>query len=464
MSNEETFVWTSITEASKALANKSISSIELTQTLLKRIEAQDDYYGAYVYVDREGALKAARQADDQIAAGEDKGPLHGIPVAIKDIFGVQGMPTRCGSVIEEQFVPDTDAVVVRNLRAAGAVILGKVATTEFALSGYHPTNTPPQNPWGHDRWAGVSSSGSGVATAAGLAFGALGTDTGGSVRYPAAANGVVGLKPTHGSLSVDGVFPLAPSLDHVGTFARCVADAALLYEAARGTVSPSFDAEASPAGSMRIGVNQEFVDAHADPEVAGAVRKAVEFLASQGHKLVDVDLSVFSEIAPLWGGTTAFEAAQAHKDLFPEHADSYGPVFRDLLEQGVQISEEDIGQLKAVRAISVAKIDALMSNVDVLAIPSAPLPAMALEEFPPQAVLPPETVAEFVTFTAPLNFSGHPTLSAPCGFSKEGLPLSLQLVGQRQAESTLLQLMASYERATDWHLRRPPAPPLAGQN
>tara|TARA_R110002110_G_scaffold415730_2_gene654522 strand:+ start:2105 stop:3481 length:1377 start_codon:yes stop_codon:yes gene_type:complete len=456
MTDATQLLFHSLTEVADLLAEGALSSVELTGALLDRIEATDDYYGAYVRVDRDGALAAAKEADTKRAKGYALGPLHGVPLAVKDIFGVKGLPTRCGSVMDEAFLPDEDAAAVAALRAAGAIILGKATTTEFALSGYHPDLRPPQNPWGHERWAGVSSSGSGVATAAGLAFGAVGTDTGGSVRYPAAANGVVGFKPTYGILNATGVFPLAPSLDHIGTFGRRVLDAALLFDVIHGTSNGPQYTRPSP---LRIGTDVEFINAHAHPEVAAAVGDALKVLEAQGHVIVPVDFSPFTPLAELWGPVTAMEAAEVHKPYFPARAGLYGPVFHDLLEAGNQLTSELKDEINQNRAQATDSLMQLFDGVDALACPSAPQAAMPLAEFPPQAILPPETVAEFVTFTAPFNFAGTPTISAPCGFSSEDLPISLQLVGKRGEDHKIISAMYRFEQATDWHKRIPPAQP-----
>ncbi len=458
MTDQNTLLFQSLSEVSQRIASRDLSPVDLTEAVLNAIDEQDEYYGAYVVVDREGAQKAALDAETEVSRGGYRGPLHGIPIGIKDIFGTNGLPTRCGSVIDAVLVPDKDAAVVANLRKAGAIIIGKTVTTEFALSGYHPTNRPPQNPWGKDRWAGVSSSGSGVSTAAGLAFGALGTDTGGSVRFPSAANGVVGLKPTFGRLSTSGVFPLAPSLDHVGAFGRRVFDAAIICDAAGGKTPRVPNQANSPRRPLRIGLDPAFVEAHADPEVTAAFEQAIGVFEGQGHHFAALDFGPLSQLAALWGPTTAWEAAEVHQKYFPEHADLYGPVFRNLLEEGGQLTADQKNHLESARRDGVSKLSNLLQQVDVLACPSAPSPSMPLSDFPPDAILPADAVAEFVTFTAPFNFSGSPTISAPCGFSTEGLPLSLQLIGKHDDEETLVQLMGAYEQATDWHKRRPPEP------
>ena len=457
MSSSDFSLFSSLTDLIGRIASKEVSPVEVLEAQLARIEQFDPYYGAYVVLDREGAMAAARAAEKAIRAGAALGPLHGAPIAIKDLFGTENLPTRCGSAIEEDLSPNADAAVVANLRRAGAVVLGKAATTEFALSGYHPSNTPPQNPWGRDRWAGVSSSGSGVAVAAGLAFGALGTDTGGSVRFPAAANGIVGLKPRYDALSRDGVFPLSPSLDHVGTFARRVEDAVLLRRACAGDLSTG--PASSATGPRRIGLDFRFIEENADPEVAKAVVEAIGVFERAGHTIVQVDFTIFKEFAALWGPIAALEAWAVHQDLFARHADSYGPVFRHFLELGREISETDKAQLSAAREGLKARFLAVFGGVDALACPSAPLPAMPLAEFPPQLILPPEVVSSFVTFTAAANLVGAPTISAPCGRSAENLPLSLQLIGPMTGEETIVGLMSAYEAATDWKSAIPKDPP-----
>ncbi len=461
MTNVDTLTLRPLSDVARLIASKDLSPVALTEAVLSAIRQKDEYLNAYVVVDHEGARKAASEAEGEILKGQYRGPLHGIPIAVKDIFGTRGLPTRCGSIIDEVLVPDQDADVVKSLRRAGAVIVGKTVTTEFALSGYHPENQPPQNPWGENRWAGVSSSGSAVATSAGLAFGALGTDTGGSIRFPAAVNGIVGLKPTYDRLSTAGVFPLAPSLDHVGVFGRRVLDVMLLFSTLAGLSPIDPNQRISKPPRLRIGVDLSFIKVRVDPEVATAFAWAVAVLEEQGHQIVELDFSQFSDFAVLWGPVTALEAVRVHQNLFTRHSDQYGPVFRNLLEQGFRLTADQAEELRIARRVGVERLLNMFQHADVLACPSAPFPAMSLSDFPPHTPLPDEAAAEFVTFTAPFNFAGLPSMSAPCGFSSDGLPLGLQLIGKHGQEETLLQLMNAYEEATDWHQYSPPAGPDA---
>jgi amidase len=421
----------SLANVADQIKKKTLSPVELTELMLQRIASLNPDYHAYTTICEKPALDQAKKAADEIQKGHYLGPLHGVPIAVKDLFQTEGIPTTCASIVKRNWIPDHDATVVQKLKEAGAIILGKLNMTEFALSGYHPDLTVPQNPWGKNRWAGVSSSGSGVATAAGLAFGTLGSDTGGSIRYPAAANGVVGIKPTFGRVSTHGAFPLAYTLDHIGPITRRVEDAAILLQTIAGfDPKDNFSMRSAPddylgklqsgVKGLRIGIDETYCATDAHPEVTSAV-------------------------------VSAAEAAVAHQDMFPDQADDYGPVFRATLEGAASISGADYSKARLAAAKTKMIFDTLLTDVDLLLCPGSPLPAMPLEEFPPTQVLPPEAVAAFVGFTAPMNFSGHPTISVPCGLSSENLPLGLQLVAQYNDEALLIAAAHAYERATPWH-------------
>lgn len=437
-----------------------VSAVELTQRQLDAIDRHNGSLCAYLHVDRAAALAQAREAGHEIAAGRYRGALHGVPIAIKDLIDVRGMPTSCASPVHGNRLARADATVVARLRQAGAVLLGKLNMTEFALSGYHPERPVARNPWNRDAWAGVSSSGSAVASAAGLAFGTLGTDTGGSIRFPSAVNGVVGLKPSFGTVSRRGVFPLAESLDHVGPIARRVDDVALLFNCIAGVDDADPYCMPGRAGAwkpgsadglagLRVGVDESYVRM-AHPEVAEAVLAAAGSLSSLGAHVVEVELHQVIEACSGWATVVAVEAAMHHLKCFPERARSYGPVFRDLLEAAPRVRASDYAAARLAGTRAATVIERALDVADVLLCPGAPLPAMALSDYPPSAVMPPETVAGFLSFCAPTNFSGHPTLSLPCGFSAEGLPLGMQLVGARGAEALLFCTGKSYEDAHDW--------------
>ncbi|UCE85919.1 MAG: amidase [Deltaproteobacteria bacterium] len=458
--------WTSLMELAERIRTRSLSPVEATTATLERIDALDAALHSYITVLRERALEQAKQAEREISDGRYRGPLHGVPVAVKDLCFTRGVRTTCASKILADFVPDYDAAVVERLSRAGAVVLGKLNMTEFALSGYHPDRPAPVNPWAADRWPGVSSSGSGVATAAGLCFGSIGTDTGGSIRFPSAACGVVGLKPTYGRVSRYGVFPLAESLDHVGPIARRSADAAAMLAAIAGhdARDPTSLRETVPdylasidAGvrGVRIGVDERYCREEVDPELAEAVLGAARALAGQGAELREVEFPDVGEIARWWFAICSAEAAWAHEGTYPSRADDYGPDFRRLLEQGARVRGADYARAHAAREAFRGRLRALFEDVDLIACPSMPAPPPRLAE------LGLETASQvsarpLLRFTAPFDFSGSPTLSLPCGLSREGLPLSVQLVGRHLSEDLLCRAGHAYEQASDAHARTPP--------
>lgn len=457
----------SLSEAASLIESRALSPVELTETMLRRIETVDQQLNAFACVTAEQAMDQARQAEKEITAGRYLGPLHGIPIAVKDLFDTASIPTACGSTILADRVPETDAVAVHKLAQAGSVLLGKLNMTEFALSGYHPDLPVPVNPWAADRWSGVSSSGSAVAMAAGLAFGTLGSDTGGSIRFPSAANGVVGIKPTFGTVSTRGAFPLAQTLDHIGPLARTVKDAAILLEVIAGfDAADPFSRRSTETNFAEdidkgiegwvIGIDDAYCRQDTHPEVSQAVLDSVKVFMDAGAKVVRVNMTAVLEVCPFWGAVVAADAMVAHAQWYPDRVADYGPVFRSALEAAAEINATVYAQSRMAAARVTAVINSELEHVDVLLCPSSPMPAMPLEEFPPQLILPPEAVAGFVRFTAPTNFSGHPTISVPCGFSSENLPLSLQLIGAHGEENTIIRAAHAYEQATGWRQKQPP--------
>ena len=455
-----------ITALASAIAHQELSPVSLIEHFLSRIEKLDPMLRAFNTVTAERAIEQARDAEREIAAGGYRGPLHGIPVALKDLLLTRGVRTTVSSRIYDQWVPETNATVVERLEAAGAISLGKLNMTEFALSGYHPELQAPINPWHADHWSGVSSSGSGVAAAARLCCATIGSDTGGSIRLPSAANGVVGIKPTYGRVSRHNAFPLAESLDHIGPIAGTVEDAALLLNAiaghdARDPTSLDIPVEDFTAGigreikGLRIGVDANF-NAQVDPQVAAALGEASKVLSSLGAEIVDTDMTGIEEGAERWFALTAAEAANHHADTFPSRAGEYGPVFRGLLEYGHTLSGPEVSLAYTARGRVRQVMNRVLGDVDALLCPSFAGPAPSLKDFPPQMELPPEAVGAIVLYQAPFNFSGNPTISVPMGLSDTGLPLSLQLVGRHREEAMLVQVAAAYEAATEWHLHHAP--------
>jgi amidase len=456
-----------LTELSDLIKRKEVSPVEATKAILDRIETIDDKLHSYLMVLPETAMQKAQEAEQAIMRGEYRGPLHGVPLAVKDLCFTKGIRTTCASKILADWVPDYDATVVTRLKAAGAVLLGKLAMTEFAYAGYHPSYQPPLNPWDPGRWPGASSSGSGVATAAGLCFGSLGSDTGGSIRFPSACCGIVGIKQTYGRVSRYGVFPLAESLDHVGPMTRSVADAAAILRTIAGfdpndptslqeTVRDYLLTLKGGIRNVRIGVDEAYCKDQADPEVSTAVLATIRVLRDLGAVIEEVSISGVDEALPAWFAICAAETAAAHEKTFPSQADDYGPTFRAFLQSGVEVSGAEYAKAHVTRQALRRTISNLFQKVDLLLCPSTPTLPMRIEDFQPQGVFDQESLLPLLRTTAPFDLTGSPTISVPCGFTSEGLPISLQLVGRHLEEALLCQAGYAYEQATEWHKRRPP--------
>ncbi len=458
----------SAVELGARLRARDLSPVEVTRAVLDRIARLDPTLHSYVTVLPASALAEARVAEAEIARGGWRGPLHGVPIAVKDLCATKGVRTTAGTRVADG-VPDFDAAVVERLRATGAVLLGKLAMTEGAYATHHPSVTPPVNPWRADVSPGASSSGSGVATAAGLCYASLGSDTGGSIRFPSAWCGIVGLKPTWGRVPRHGVFPLAETLDHIGPMTRSVADAAHVLAAIAGadprdpTASPVPVADYAAAlaqglRGLRIGVDERFNATGAAPRVADAVHAALDVLAKQGAERRRVRVPDTSGAIRAWVPLCATEAALAHRETFPARADEYGPPFRAFLEDGRRLTATDYAQAHLARLDFAGRLAAIFDEIDLLACPSAPVPP------PPRAIVSDSVPIDWkqleplLAFTAPFDCSGSPTLSIPCGFTDDGLPLSVQLVGRAFDCASLVRAGHAYELATSWHSRRPPEP------
>jgi amidase len=460
--------YSSLAHVGVLIAERQLQSSDLTRQLLDRIAAVDGRLQSYVTVLSEQAIASAWRADTEIEAGRYRGPLHGVPVAVKDLCYTRGVRTMAGTKILADFVPDFDATVVARLEAAGAVILGKLVLCEGAFGPYFPGLQVPVNPWDATRWSGVSSSGSGVATAAGLCFASVGTDTGGSIRYPSAANGCVGLKPTYGRVSRYGVFALAPSMDHVGPMTRTVEDAAIVFEAMAGADpnDPTSLRDPVPAAraeltrgvaGLRVGFDRRYATDNVDADVAEAMDEVLATLVRLGTKVVDVAMPDVSQVGSAWLDLCYAEALAVHASTFPSRAGEYGPGLRAALEAGQRVTPARLAEVKEIRSQVLASIDALLNGVDCLVCPSMANSARVKEENP----FDEETAESWSAtvrndiHTQPFNFSGSPTLSVPCGFSADGLPLSVQFVGRKLSEAMLCRIGHAYEQATPWHLKHP---------
>lgn len=456
-----------IPDVAARLRAGDLTSVSLTRTLLDRIDALDGRLKSYATVMADHAIRQAEQADREITAGNDRGPLHGIPIAVKDLCFTKGVRTAGGSQALADHVPDFDGTVVSKLADAGAVLLGKLNLTEGAMGGYNPAFDVPANPWNPDRWAGASSSGSGVATAAGLCFASFGSDTGGSIRFPAAACGTVGLKPTWGRVSRHGVLPLAESLDHVGPLTRSVEDAAIVLEAIAGhdpadptsLPDPVPDLRAGlgqPVSGVRIGFDERYATHDIDEELAEAVGEAVKVLRDLGAEIVPVELPDLDPYVAAWKTLCSAEAVAAHRATYPSRRDDYGPWFRDWLDHGAAITAAEYAEANQLRLACNGHLRTAFRDIDLLVCPSMTAPPHPVTHEILYGPMPTDRAPKFQRFTAPFDFNGAPTLSVPCGFTSDGLPLSLQFVGSHLAEPVLCKVGHAYERATEWHTLHPP--------
>jgi len=458
--------WTSATDLGDALRTRAVSPVDLLAAQLERIGRLDPTLNAFIRLDAEGARAAARTAEREIAAGHWRGPLHGVPIGIKDIIDVAGLPTTCHSRVRLDNVAETDAAVVAQLRTAGAVIVGKLSTHEFALGGpsFDLPFPPARNPWNPTHHPGGSSSGSGAGLAAGLFPLALGTDTGGSIRNPASACGIVGLKPTYGLVSRRGVFPLAYTLDHVGPMARTVADATLLLSIIRGrdpkdpgsvasTDDIVPDTLARGVRGLRVGYVRHFheTDMPADAEVAAALDTVAAALVAEGAELRTVtlpDLNAFSSVNRV---LLQSEAWAIHAPWLRSRPQDYGQLARRRLLAGAFQTAEDYILAQRRRTTMIDAVDAVFREVDVLLTASAMDPPCRIDDEPTLNRTYPRQAR------TPFNVTGHPALAMMSGLSADGLPLSVQFVGRYFDEATVLRTAAAWERIGGWQARRPPA-------
>ena len=420
-------------EATRAIRDGAVTAEALVEACLARIEALDPALEAWVHLDRAGALAAARARDVQTRAGAAPGALHGVPIGVKDIFHVAGLPTRAGARAHAHSVPAQDATSVARLRAAGAIVLGKTHTTEFAYRDPAPT----KNPWNHAHTPGGSSSGSAAAVAARMAPLALGTQTVGSVLRPAAYCGVVGFKPTHGLIPADGVLPLAWSLDHVGVFARSVADVALAAGVMAGHAL-----EPIPVGAPRLAVARALV-ARATPELAAHLEDVVARFRQAGARIVDVELPPELAELPAAGQVVLeVEAAAAHEALFASHGAAYGPRLAELVRGGLKLTGVQYVMANRVRVAFREAVTPLLAAHDALISPTAPAPA------PPGLAHTGDA-----SLCAPWSSAGAPSVSLPSGVSGAGLPLAVQLSQAPGASARLLGVAAWCESALGFRAR-----------
>jgi amidase len=451
-------------EVARRLHRRELSPVELARAMLQRIEALEPRLRAYALVTPETALEQARAAEARIARGEPLGPLDGVPIALKDLCCTEGIPTAAGTTLHRDFRPGFDATLVRRLREAGTVLLGKLQMTEGAFSRHHPQVPAPVNPWHREHWTGVSSSGSGVATAAGLCFGSIGSDTGGSIRFPSAANGVTGIKPTWGRVSRHGVFELAASLDHLGPMCRSAEDAGAMLGVIAGhdpddptsltAPVPDYLAGSEDLRGLRVGFDERWALDGVEPVTQRAVRDAVEALRGLGAQVVAVRVPDCEDLARHWGAACAVEAAVAHEATHPARQAEYGPALAGLIELGRSVKATELQRILLRRREFAGRFEALFGTVDLLIIPAQPFDSPTLARMASLGSVPGESQA-LLRYTAPFDFSGHPTITMPGGFTERGTPVGVQLVARLVGEQTLVRAGRAFQRATDWHRRHP---------
>ncbi|UCD58358.1 MAG: Asp-tRNA(Asn)/Glu-tRNA(Gln) amidotransferase subunit GatA [Candidatus Hydrogenedentota bacterium] len=457
MSNELSRM--SVTELAPKIKSRKVSPVELTHSVLERIEKLDPVLNAYITVDSEGALKAARTAERQISRGRYLGPLHGIPVSLKDLYQTKGLRTTAGSKILRDWIPDADATAVTKLRAAGAIIVGKTNLHEFAFGDttQNPHFGGTRNPYNTNRIPGGSSGGSAAAVAADMCIASTGSDTGGSIRKPSAFCGIVGLKPTYGRVSLHAIVPLAWSLDHVGPMTKCVRDAAIMLSAMSGydpndassarEKVPNFSRMLrNDVKKLKIGVDSSFCFGGVDEEVAEAVKSALRLFEKLGARIVEISLPNIELTLPVESVIITTEAAAYHQENLRNRAADYGEDVRTLLEAGTAFSAVHYLKAQRIRSIIQKEFATAFRRIDIFALPAAPVPAPRIGATTVSVGGTEIDVGmALLRFACPLNLTGLPAISVPCGLSKEGLPLGLQLAGRAFDEATVLRAAFTFE-------------------
>ncbi|MGQ0548752.1 MAG: amidase [Armatimonadota bacterium] len=446
-------------QLSRLIARRQVSPLDLVTALLDRIDRFDDTLKSYITVCRESALVAAKRAEREIARGRHRGPLHGIPLSVKDISQTKGVRTTAHSRTLLDFVPDHDATHVGRLLRAGMILLGKTNTTEFA-NGNMDVFGMARNPWSLAHYTGGSSAGSANAIAAGLAVAATGSDTGGSIRVPASFCGIVGLKPTYGRVSRYGVIPLAWSLDNAGPMTRTVRDCAMLLNVMAGydprdpnsarVPVPDFTAGLDKGvKGLVLGVPPHHYFGGLEADVEAAIQRALRTLERLGSRLEPVALPHAGDLQPIYSVVIAAEAFGAHASRLRDRWSEYGPRSRRRIACGAFYSAAEYQQAAQLRQLWIQELDAVMRRIDALVMPTLPYPAFTLET---QRAGPPDSSWG----TRQFNLSGHPAVSIPCGFTSAGLPVGMQIAAKAFDEGMMFRVAHAYEQETSWHERRPP--------
>ena len=457
-------------ELSGLIRSREVSPVEVVEACLARIEETEPTLNSFITLAPEQARDAARRAEAEIGRGNYRGPLHGIPVGLKDLFNTAGVKTTSGTRIYDNFVPDEDCTVATRFGQAGAILLGKLNMHPLAFgpTGENGDYGHMHNPWNPERITGGSSGGSGSAAAAGQCTITMGSDTGGSVRIPAALCGIVGLKPTYGRVSRAGLTPLSWCLDHPGPMVRTVEDAALAMNVIAGhdprdhatTDVPVPDYTSALTGDirgLRIGVVREYFETEIDPAVATLTQQAITVLGELGAEIVEVSLPLYEYAQPISNAILSAEATAAHRDILLSDGDKLYPQVRERLEEGLFISATEYLRAQQARQVFCQQVAGLLENVDLLAGPVEPVTAPRILERRIEIggeALP--AVPMLTKYTRVYNITGSPAISVPCGFGPDELPVGLHLAGRNFDESTVLRAAYAYQQATDWHTRRPP--------
>ncbi|GAA6201379.1 amidase [Aquicoccus sp. SU-CL01552] len=462
----------SLMETSALIASGQATPLEVTQSVLARVAEVDGALTAFITVTADRALEQAETATKERAAGLRRGPLHGIPFAFKDLCETDFAPTSAGLALLKDNTTGRNATVTTRLEQAGCVTIGKLGMTEGAYSGHNDKMVVPKNPWNPACWAGSSSSGSGVSVAAGMTFGAIGSDTGGSIRFPSGCNGITGMKGTWGRVSRHGVFALADSLDHVGPMARSAEDCAAIMTAIAGPdvndptalMAPVDDYLAAcdgPIRGMRIGVDRAVIIDKASPETAEVIREAIAVYESLGAEIVPVSFPFPDDAVDQWTVLCAIEVALAHQGRFPEQRDGYAPHLTELLDYGLGLTAKEVGAAMQWRLVYNGTVARAMQGLDMVLFPitSAPMPELDNIYGAPSAGKN-ENLGDMLKFTAPADFTGYPSLTLPGGFDSRGAPIGFQLMGPALTEAALFKAGAAFQRATDFHTKRPDLSPF----
>lgn len=464
MSNSELH-YLELLEVGKRIQSKELSPVEATRAQLERIQQLDGKLMSYALVMADQAMADAKQAEAEIAQGKVRGLLHGVPIGVKDLCWTKGVPTAAGMTLYKDFKPTEDGTVVRKLREAGAVILGKLQLTESAYADHHPSITPPRNPWNAAHWSGASSSGSGVATAAGLCYGSLGTDTGGSIRFPSAANGLTGLKPTWGRVSRYGAFELAATLDHIGPMTRSAADAGAMLGVIAGADEKDPTASLAPVPDylatmqqglkgLRVGVDSRWNSDGVDGptrEVLAAVVKAVQTL---GGEVREVKFPDPTQVIADWFPLCGVEAAVVHEKTYPARKDEYGPAMAGILDLGRAQSGMDYQKIVLHRHDFSGHVRAVFQDIDLLLIPATGIASPTVAQMGTLGE-DAELMNAILRYTCPFDMTGSPTITLPGGFTGAGTPIAFQFVSRHFEESLLVRAGWAFQQVSDWHKKHP---------